>query len=523
MPVFLKHPYELDGIARRKINLVGSRHTVLRHRARDIRWMPAIANVGCRNLANFKVASETLNWEIRYVPTKIAGIWWRWGGWGEAAERYFTLVTNDAHIPLFLGVALKTSTGISKQLQFISFGPKYSLNGRPYIVSFVAALPNSVPIHPSAAMEDISMKEDVAHETNPSDIFIPPSVDQNATLAGDSYTYYSPIPSSLLPSASSSSPSRPDNAATVGSETTASPDSPPVFLGIDEAGRGPVLGPMVYSAFYVPVPLSDPLLRETYSFDDSKALTPATRTNLMRIACDPASDLATSCGFAIRALSARDIAAGMLSATSPYNLNAQAFDATIEIIRGVMARGVRIEEVFVDTVGQPAAHQARLQRALPGIKITVAKKADSLYPCVSAASVCAKVTRDSALELLYRSHRAALAERRGACDATGKGDKAEGDDEEGMAWGSGYPSDGRCVTWLKNNMHPVFGWGPECRLSWGTAKDMVEGKNGVKVDWPMEDDGETNRLTDYFVTSDREKDSDELGTWFGRPAGLEAF
>lgn len=279
---------------------------------------------------------------------------------------------------------------------------------------------------------------------------------------------------------------------------------------------------MVYSAFYVPVPLSDPLLRETYRFDDSKALTPATRANLMRTICDPESDLATSCGFAIRALSARDIAAGMLSTTSPYNLNAQAFDATIEIIRGVMARGLRVQEIFVDTVGQPAAHQAKLQRVFPDVKVTVAKKADSLYPCVSAASVCAKVTRDTALELLYQSHRADR--HHDAPNGAGKDEKAESEaEDETMAWGSGYPSDAKCVTWLRNNMHPVFGWGPECRFSWGTAKDMVEGKNGVRVDWPVEDDGETNRLTDYFASSDREKDSDELGTWFGRPAGLEAF
>jgi len=336
--------------------------------------------------------------------------------------------------------------------------------------------------------------EDIALETPASDVFIPPSINTTALLLGDTYTHFSPVPPLLLPSASS--PSTP---------------GPPVALGVDEAGRGPVLGPMVYGVFYLPLPLSDPLLRTTHHFDDSKVLTPSVRSSLMEVLCTPQTDLYTSCGWAISSLSARDISSGMMRPLGGnYNLNAQAMDATVELIRGVYARGVNISEIYVDTIGQPAAYQAKLERVFPTAKITVAKKADSLYPCVSAASVCAKVTRDAALETLWK--------------ARGQGGGEGGNDD--MEWGSGYPSDGRCVSWMKGNMHPVFGWGPECRFSWGTAKDMLETNNkngGVKVDWPVDEDPDTQRMTDFFTSKDQDNEGDELGTWFGTPAGLEAF
>lgn len=339
---------------------------------------------------------------------------------------------------------------------------------------------------------------DVAREAHPSrssTTFVPPSVHTAALLGGDSFTHFSPVPPALLPSTA----------------TATSADATPCCLGVDEAGRGPVLGPMVYGIFYLPLARADPLLRDTHHFDDSKVLTPAVRSSLMQTLCTPSDDeeLYTHTGWATTALSARSISAAMFRPAA-YNLNAQAMDATIELIKGVFARGVNVKEIYVDTIGQPAAYQKKLERVFPAVSITVAKKADSLYPCVSAASVCAKVTRDACLEVLY--------EARKDSDKDGEG--------EGMAWGSGYPSDARCVNWMRANMHPVFGWGPECRFSWGTAKDMMEATSnkGVRVEWPVEDDTETSRLTDFFVGSnDRDKDADELGTWFGTPVGLEAF
>lgn len=348
----------------------------------------------------------------------------------------------------------------------------------------------------------------MALESPASDVFEPPSINHDALQSGATYSHFSPVPPSLLEQPSS------DNEAASDSSKPAA-EGPACCLGVDEAGRGPVLGPMVYAVFYLPLEQSDVLLKDTHHFDDSKVLTPAVRSRLMQTLCTPETDLHTTCGWATAALSARDIGANMLKPTAIYNLNAQAMDATVDLIKGVLARGVNVREIFIDTIGQPAAYQAKLERVFPTINITVAKKADSLYPCVSAASVCAKVTRDAALEVLFEAR--AKTKKRKAADDTKEDDEAE------ESWGSGYPSDARCSAWLKRNMHPLFGWGSECRFSWSTAKDMLEGKAGVKVEWPLDEEEEISRVTDFFVDSTKEKDVDELSTWFGTPAGVEAF
>lgn len=49
-------------------------------------------------------------------------------------------------------------------------------------------------------------------------------------------------------------------------------------------------------------------------------------------------------------------------------------------------------QVYVDTVGDPEKYRVKLSEIFPAIKFVVAKKADSLYPVVSGASIVAKVT-----------------------------------------------------------------------------------------------------------------------------------
>nr|KMM63953.1 ribonuclease H2 subunit A [Coccidioides posadasii RMSCC 3488] len=260
-------------------------------------------------------------------------------------------------------------------------------------------------------------QNNVSHDAPSSSIYHPPSIHRSSLLSGQSYAHYSSCPAAITPCAAGNSTwSHPDHSI---------PPTPCV-LGVDEAGRGPVLGPM-------------------------------------------------------------------------------AMDATVEIIRGVVEeRGVDVKEVYIDTIGNPQTYQKKLERIFPSLKITVAKKADALFPCVSAASVCAKVTRDAALEICYeelQKQRAGMVEMEHMNDG----------------WGSGYPSDSKCVTWLKKEMHPLFGWGNECRFSWGTAKDLLEVKAGLKVDWHAVEDDDT-KMTQFFITASTEnaEAQDELRDWYGR-------
>lgn len=264
---------------------------------------------------------------------------------------------------------------------------------------------------------------------------------------------------------------------------------------------------MVYGVYYLPASQERSLLTQTYHFDDSKVLTPEVRSSLMQSICTTSTDLHDTCGWATRVMSARDISSAQLRPYATYNLNAQAMDATIVLIKGVFALNVNITEIYVDTIGDPATYQRRLQLVFPTAKVTVAKKADSLYPCVSAASVCAKVTRDLALDVAYSIH--------------------EISGTEVPSWGSGYPSDAKCSNWLKKNKDPVFGWGNECRFSWSTAKDLLDVNPCVKVTWPAgdDDDGDNMKLTDFAVgkADTANAGGTALSRWYGTRVTEQVF
>ncbi|CAJ0825203.1 19487_t:CDS:2, partial [Entrophospora sp. SA101] len=145
-----------------------------------------------------------------------------------------------------------------------------------------------------------------------------------------------------------------------------------------------------------------------------------------------------------------------------HNLNAQAHETTIQLIQQVLDQGVNLTEIYVDTVGPPDSYQKKLSSNFPSINITVSKKADSKYPIVSAASICAKVTRDHILKKWKFIEKTIISTK----------------------FGSGYPS----VKWLENNI----------RFSWATC-EMILNKKAISVTWPENYPSQNNNLKQMFT------------------------
>ncbi|TPX68281.1 hypothetical protein CcCBS67573_g07239 [Chytriomyces confervae] len=256
----------------------------------------------------------------------------------------------------------------------------------------------------------------------------------------------------------------------------------PFELGVDEAGRGPVLGPMVYALAYAPISMRDRV--KAVGVDDSKKLTEADRERMFVEM--HTTDINKWLGFAVTSISPRDISEGMLRRTK-FNLNEQAYTTTISLIRETLKRGINVTEIYVDTVGKEKPYQERLEREFPGIAITVTTKADSKFPIVSAASIFAKVIRDSFVKNWVFS------------------EAGVPENPFSRVFGSGYPGDPNTRKWLRENMDPVFGYPDLIRFSWSTTVKMLE-KAAAKVNWPDdESDSRQSGITNYFQKVDSTK------------------
>ncbi|MFG1460647.1 MAG: ribonuclease HII [Thermoplasmataceae archaeon] len=201
-----------------------------------------------------------------------------------------------------------------------------------------------------------------------------------------------------------------------------------IQCGLDEAGRGPVIGPMV-----VAIVCCDPLQIKEIGVRDSKKLTPERRSYLFdRI-------METSICVEIETIPSTVINGEMQYRT----LNEIEYDRFLSLIRKCG------KDAYVDAFDVDPERLSRRLSTDSGFKIIAEHGADDRYPSVSAASIIAKVTRDREIGNLHEIY---------------------GD------FGSGYPSDPATVKFLKQSLQNGINIEDIVRKEWKTWKDLTSGK-----------------------------------------------
>jgi len=201
------------------------------------------------------------------------------------------------------------------------------------------------------------------------------------------------------------------------------------ILGIDEAGRGSVLGPLVIAGVIIPEKMNKVL--ERMGVKDSKKLVPHRRTILSR-------KLKKMFDYEIVVISALEI--DQMRADG-INLN----DIEKNAMRDLIIK-LAPEKAIVDAVDVKAE---RFQNDLcqsTGVNVIAEHKADDKYIQVSAASIIAKAERDAQIEEINKEYI-----KMGGI-------------------GSGYPSDPTTKEFLTNFTYdemPDF-----VRRSWATVSKM---------------------------------------------------
>lgn len=209
------------------------------------------------------------------------------------------------------------------------------------------------------------------------------------------------------------------------------------IAGVDEAGRGPIIGPMVIAL--VGTDESKIHILEKLGVKDSKLLTPSRRERLRRL-LEQILDYVT-----IRVIQPQEIDEAVRG-TKYKNLNHLELLIVAELIRKAVSE-FKVERVYVDSPDPvPGRFEEQLYSIVNGnVEIVAENHADSRYTIVAAASIIAKTEREKLIEELKRTY---------------------GD------FGSGYPSDPKTRTFVKKLLETSRELPPIVRKSWKTLERL---------------------------------------------------
>ncbi|MCX8205035.1 MAG: ribonuclease HII [Candidatus Nezhaarchaeota archaeon] len=226
-----------------------------------------------------------------------------------------------------------------------------------------------------------------------------------------------------------------------------------VRVGVDEAGRGCLIGPLFIAA----AAFTEEGLRrlKMAGMRDSKKLTRRRREEL-------------------EALIRREAVALCLHRVEPWvidscNVNEAELSTIASLLSelGGKLKGVAVEAVTIDLFGREEELRRLVSELFPGAEANLAHDADALYAECSAASIVAKVERDRFVDQLKQVY---------------------GD------FGSGYSSDPRTLKWLR--LAAASGSLPPCvRRSW---KTLLKYAPGLFVNKRLKRQPSSTGLQPYF-------------------------
>ncbi|MCX8174706.1 MAG: ribonuclease HII [Candidatus Micrarchaeota archaeon] len=161
-----------------------------------------------------------------------------------------------------------------------------------------------------------------------------------------------------------------------------------MIVGVDEAGRGCIIGPMVICAAAIN-PLEEYRLKEL-GVKDSKRLTPRQRERLYG-----------KVGRLTRYTTVKITAEEINLLMEKHNLNEI---EAMKIAHALDTLGIKNATVYVDSPDNvPQKFAKRIERYLKTkLKLVCTNKADDKYVIVGAASIIAKVTRDREIERIKK-------------------------------------------------------------------------------------------------------------------------
>jgi ribonuclease HII len=210
-----------------------------------------------------------------------------------------------------------------------------------------------------------------------------------------------------------------------------------IIIGVDEAGRGPILGPLVMAALAIKE--EDTKKLEWLGVKDSKMLSSEVREELFERIREIVHD------FRIEVIEPDAIDLSLKEPNS--NLNWLEADTAARLVSELEGSKIIIDCPSPNLVAYKEYLKKKITNFSKETQLIVEHKADVNYIVVSAASIVAKVIRDRAIENLKS--------------------------EIGIDFGSGYLSDPKTQEFLDKHQEQ---YAHLFRKEWRPFKDAIEKK-----------------------------------------------